>query len=484
MRTPALQIGEKTFYAEDQQLFARISRDCNPMHMDPVAARRLIAGEQVVHGIHILLTALECWQNNIAAPPTSISCSFNNTVAVGERVVFAQFAEADSQYTIEARVNGLLCTTISISVGPQIAPKEAMANLPKARPDELTSFLGSLPQPLHEAPGFHLDKHYAIKLNDGDFSALFPESHRHLGWQGFASTAALSYVVGMVCPGLHSVFSSLNIDLHPVAAASDYVYFAVRKYDNRFHLFDIGFSGCIQGVIKAFIRPPPQIQPSVKELSKTVGADEFKSTRSLIIGGSRGLGEVTAKILAAGGGDVVITYAYGLDDARVISNEINDTEGSQCHVCKFDLTADPFSLIDVDWSTVNSVYFFATPKIFRKKAAIFEPVLFQEFYQFYIDKFYGLCVFLEKTITTGKVKIYVPSSVSVEERPKGMAEYAMAKAAAEILIQEINRSFNNLTVLCTQLPRLSTDQTATILKVAAVSNVEILLPVIRSMQKR
>jgi len=476
------QIGEKTFCVEDQELFAQISCDRNPMHMDPVAARRLIAGRQVVHGIHILLTALEYWQNDTATPPVTISCIFNNTVSVGEQVVFTQFAETNNQFIVQARVKGLLCSAITFTTGPQGAPNRAVTRSTDATPGQDNCFLATLSQPLDEAPEFHLGKSYALKLNDADFSVLFPESHRYLGKQGFASTAALSYVVGMVCPGLHSVFSSLNIDLHPVAEASDCLYFSVRKYDPRFHLFDVNFSGCIQGGIKAFMRPPPQAQPTVQELSKYVGADEFKGSRSLIIGGSRGLGEVTAKVLAAGGGEVLITYACGLEDARAISDEINQWGRSLCQIRKLDLTTDPFASVDFDWNALNAIYFFATPKIFRKKVEVFEPALFQEFYEFYVEKFYELCVFLEKTITTGKIKVYVPSTVAVEKRPKGMAEYAMAKSAAEILIQEINRDFHKLSVFCTQLPRLSTDQTTTILKVSAASNVETLLPLIRSMQ--
>ena len=476
------QIGEKTFLTEDQQIFAQISRDCNPMHMDPIAARRLIAGRQVVHGIHILLTALEYSQNDSGTPVATISCSFNNPVSVGEQVIFTQLVEADNQYSIEARVNGLLCCAITLTTGPQDAQKPVVASLTNATPCHDNVFLGALSHPLDEPPEFHLGKYHALQLNDSDFSSLFPKSHRHLGKQGFAATAALSYIVGMVCPGLHSVFSSLNLDLHSVAATDNCLHFSVLKYDPRFHLFEIGFSGCIQGSIKAFTRPAPQGQPSVQDLSRYVGANEFKGSLSLIIGGSRGLGEVTAKILAAGGGEVVITYAHGLEDARVIRDEINGGGRAFCQMHKFDVIADPFSSIGVDWNTVDTIYYFATPRIYRKKVDIFEPKLLHEFCDFYIEKFYELCAFLEANITTRKIKVYYPSTVFVEMRPKGMAEYAMIKAAAEILVQEINRSFSNLTVLCTQLPRLSTDQTATILKVSAEPNVETLLPVIRSMQ--
>lgn len=476
------QIAKKTFFEKDQQIFAQISRDWNPMHMDPVVARRLLAGRQVVHGIHIMLTAIEFWQNDAASLPIAISCNFNNPVSVGEQLVFTQPAQIGNQSTVEARVNGLLCATIVLTVGLRATAHSAAVNTKQVATSKEVVDLSALTQPLDEAPEFHLGKSYAFRLNDADFATHFPKSYCYLGRQGFAAVAALSYIVGMVCPGLHSVFASLDVDLSSSGTANECLYFSVRKYDPRFHLFDIGFSGCLQGRIKAFMRPPPQSQPSVQELSRYVSSDEFKGTRSLIIGGSRGLGEVTAKVLAAGGGTVLITYASGLDDAQAISVEINQCGLPLCHIQKLDLTNDSFDSLDLDGNTLNAIYFFATPKIFRKKADVFDPALFQEFYEFYVKKFYELCAFLEKTITSGKVQVYFPSSVAVEDRPKGMAEYAMAKAGAEILIQEINKNFQKVAVICTQLPRMSTDQTATIMKVSAASNVEILLPLIRSMQ--
>src|SRR5258708_5647331 len=53
-------LGSRRFTAEDQLEFAEISGDWNPMHVDPVAARRTIYGGILVHGIHTLLWALEC----------------------------------------------------------------------------------------------------------------------------------------------------------------------------------------------------------------------------------------------------------------------------------------------------------------------------------------------------------------------------------------------------------------------------------------
>lgn len=47
-------LGGKTFTMADQSFFARLSGDFNPIHLDPLAARRTRAGDTVVHGVHML----------------------------------------------------------------------------------------------------------------------------------------------------------------------------------------------------------------------------------------------------------------------------------------------------------------------------------------------------------------------------------------------------------------------------------------------
>ncbi|HTP96193.1 MAG TPA: MaoC/PaaZ C-terminal domain-containing protein, partial [Burkholderiales bacterium] len=388
-------IGKKAFGADDQQLFASVSGDRNPMHMDAVAARRLITGRQVVHGVHVLLTAIECWQSEGDAAPVSIGCNFNNPVSVGDEVVFTQSARGPHESAIEATVNGLLCSQIVLGTEPGGAAVDPAAVL--AAPERRTLRIGDLAAPLEEAPAYHLDKTYLLEPVAGDFSTRFPRGYRRLGARRFAAIAALSRFVGMICPGLHSIFSSLNVRLDGRDDAYDAgpaLAIGVRKYDTRVGLFDVAFRGCISGTLTAFLRPPPHPQPSVEELRKHVAADEFRGTRSLVIGGSRGLGEMTAKILAAGGGDVIVTYAAGLDDAKRLSDEIN-AAGASCAIRKFDLTTDRFEALDIERETLDAVYFFATPRIYRKKLGQFEPALFQEFFQFYIGRFHDLCASLE-----------------------------------------------------------------------------------------
>jgi hypothetical protein len=188
--------------------------------------------------------------------------------------------------------------------------------------------------------------------------------------------------------------------------------------------------------------------------------------------------------LAAGGGNVVITYAMGFEQALEINDEINHWRKSACEMVKFDLTTDSFKSMSLPFDSLDSVYYFPTPRIFIKKAAVFDPEMFREFSLFYVSKFYELCRHLEEVV--GKpIQIFFPSTVFIEGRPPGVTEYAMAKSAAEVLIADINKYFKTVSVISARLPRLDTDQTATMFKnMRTESNVETLLPLIRSFNSR
>lgn len=80
------------------------------------------------------------------------------------------------------------------------------------------------------------------------------------------------------------------------------------------------------------------------------------------------------------------------------------------------------------------------------------------------------------------VSLFYPSSVFVTERPRGMVEYAMAKAAGETLCGEINLAWAPLHVTIDRLPRLPTDQTASVVGTKLASPVGSLLPVVRKVQ--
>jgi hypothetical protein len=84
--------------------------------------------------------------------------------------------------------------------------------------------------------------------------------------------------------------------------------------------------------------------------------------------------------------------------------------------------------------------------------------------------------------TARPLTAFYPSSVFVEDCPTGMAEYSMAKIAGENLCNSMNRSAGRVRVIVARLPRLRTDQTATVPSVESSDPLDVMLPIIREVQ--
>jgi len=83
--------------------------------------------------------------------------------------------------------------------------------------------------------------------------------------------------------------------------------------------------------VDAFARHPPVAAATDFQQWRPGFSHEFAGQRALIVGGSRGLGELTAKIIAAGGGHTIITYSVGKEDAERVAAEIEGF-GATCDV--------------------------------------------------------------------------------------------------------------------------------------------------------
>ena len=55
-----MNIGNRHFTYFNQSQFAQFSGDFNPIHLDQIEARKTIAGQSIVHGVHSFLWMLEC----------------------------------------------------------------------------------------------------------------------------------------------------------------------------------------------------------------------------------------------------------------------------------------------------------------------------------------------------------------------------------------------------------------------------------------
>lgn len=474
-----MPIAERIFSAEDQDEFARLSGDRNPMHMDALAARRTQAGAPVVHGMHLLLWSLNSvlHEHPELRGVARIRAQFQKFVLVGEPVAVEMVSIKANTARWVVSVDGAARCKFVVNFAPEAQElhgggaadaSEESADAPTAANElsfaDLTDRTGSI--------------RISSATTEG-FVRMYAAAAEGIGALRMASLAASSTLVGMVCPGLHSIYGELTVDAAPLEGSRSALRYRVVETDERFRTVSMEISGGgWTGNVEAFLRTPPVSQPGMDALRGHFAPGEFSGVRALIVGGSRGLGEVTAKLLAAGGAQTWITYRSGKADAENVAEEIVGAGGS-CQTVQWDATQAPEQLLEQMSEAPTHVYYFATPTIFRPQARVYQPERLRQFLDVYVDGFWDLVQAVRVKNPTGM--FYYPSSVSVSERPAGMTEYTMAKAAGEILCADINEQLAPTRVVMTRLPRLATDQTASVTAVETESAVDVIAGVIRAM---
>jgi acyl dehydratase len=97
----------RRFSLDDQQAFAEVSGDFNPMHMDPIAVRRTPAGDCVVHGVQSMLWALEELADSLELERLrSLDADFGPFLYVGELAELSLVRHNQEEARIELRVDG------------------------------------------------------------------------------------------------------------------------------------------------------------------------------------------------------------------------------------------------------------------------------------------------------------------------------------------------------------------------------------------
>jgi len=473
-RAERVVLAERTFSEADQSRFAAVSGDRNPMHLDPVLARRTQAGVPVVHGVHLVLWGLEALAaaEPGLAPMRRLRAQFKHFAAVGESVAVAATRSGES-VRLDFTAAGMTIAQLVIDFGAALETAEAPSGAFVPAPAE------ALDVSFEAMAG--MSGRLAFASPPDAVAPLFPSASRWLGPRRVAALAASTLLVGMVCPGLHSIFAGFSVEAcGEPDRADDRLAFKVTATEPRFQAVQMAIAGGgLVGAVQSYARTPPTPQASVQDLAEAVKPGEFSGAFALIIGGSRGLGEVAAKLLAAGGARVVVTYRVGGAEAEAVAREIR-AAGGACETLAYDasLPAGPQLAGLADAPT--HAYYFATPTIFRAQSALLARTRLNAFLDVYVEAFLDLAEALRRR--RADVSLFYPSSVFVAERPRGMLEYAMAKAAGETLCAEMNQAWAPLHVTHDRLPRVRTDQTASVMGVSLPSPAGALLPALRETQ--
>jgi acyl dehydratase len=473
----------RIFDLQNHVRFAQLSRDYNPIHVDPIVARRTQAGAPIVHGIHSLLWLLEeCVAQARAARPRAVNlrAQFKKPIYVGDAASL-EITRATSE-TLRARICVDGTETVVASIG--FAEGE-VTRAPRDVPDERNQarLMSVAPAPnelsIEEMNGLSGSLPFGESVEQARM--MFPIAAGYFGAPQVGALICSSCLVGMVVPGLHSLFVALDVSLVEGAGPPDALGFAVTWVEPRFRRVRIGIrGGGLEGTLETMVRAPPVIQATMANVAPLVDKHEFRGSLALVVGGSRGLGELTAKLIAAAGGKVIITHATGKSDAEAVAREITNA-GGECGTMPYDVLLPATQQLGALGERIPThVYYFATSTIARRKASPFDLKRFDEFNAFYVAGFLELvraCIQLRPQ----GVRVFYPSTVFVETRPADMTEYAMSKAAAEVLCADIEKYLPRAHVLVRRLPRLLTDQTSALLNAAVPDPVQVLLPIIREM---
>ncbi len=439
----------RCYALEDSLKFAEFSGDYNPLHTDPLVARRTTFGKPVVHGIHLVIEGLKLLARTTGMIRlTKLKGSFLKPVLVGDDAVFAirKLDEHSVRLTVDcdgqASFFDVFYERLS-NLEPQSPSKRDTPKL-KLVKREVTDIANAEGQILSV-------------ISFDNFEERFPELTRLIPQQQLTDLISTSTLVGMECPGEFSLYSRFRFTFSD-DNLNETLKYQVTRFDERFRMACMSIEApSLSGEIVAFVRPRPTPQISMKDAMTAVDMDEFKGIHALVIGGSRGLGETTAKLLAAGGASITLTYARGRDDALRVKQEIA-ANGANAEIRELDVTnAEHFV-----WKRVSneqlSLFYFATPAITRS-AESFSINKFQNFIDYYVV---GLNNLLEK-LQREKVRVanlFAPSTIFLDHPVKGMAEYAAAKATSEVFCQSIESRYGGMRVATPRWPKMETDQTA------------------------
>lgn len=458
--------------------FAEFSGDYNPLHVDPVAARRTQFGSTVVHGIHAVLKAVD--ELSDACLPReqeihSATATFQNPVRTGTPVrATANLPDSDGRLRIVAESAGRPAFTLTLKLAPP--PASGRSPAPRTgRPEREPPTAASFP------PGVESGA-VPLRLDTDRLRTLFPRLARRPDTAWIADLAATTRIVGMECPGLDSIYSGFK--LARIAASdrpthAESMIWRVDRLDPRFRLARLAVNGAhFAGTLETFFRPPAVAQRALADVLATVERGRHAAEKALVVGGSRGLGEVAAKILLAGGAHVTVTYARGQDDADRLCAEAARA-GLHCGSRRLDLSR---SLGEGDRSWLGAggfshVYFFASPHIEKNTTGRWDHALFERFSAIYVQ---GFCELVEaiarpaRGAASDPVQVLYPSTVFLDTREPGFAEYCAAKSAGEMASEYLMQSLH-VRIRSPRLPRMRTDQTSALVDAAVPDAFPIIL---------
>jgi NADP-dependent 3-hydroxy acid dehydrogenase YdfG len=452
---------------EDQHWFARVSGDRNPLHMDPDWAETTFPGVPVVHGVHALLWGLDTYVAHVgSARVHGLRATFLKPVVVGDEAQIESSSDG-SGFKLLVQDTPMLVVKLHSATGEDRVSLDDPAPVDPA--------VGPRVRTLASMPG--LSGLVGIPSAAEDLSRAFPHVRRAAGAQAASGLAAISALVGMECPGLHGMLADLSVFFIESPSRGPLA-FRVTKVEPAFSRVDMTVNGSgITGTVGAFAGRDEPARPSEDTIRALVSVDEFAGHQPLIVGASGGLGAATARLLRAGGAQPVLTWHR----APVAADSGHDATQPTVQLDAAEPAAGLAALAKAGWQGAQ-VYYFASPRIFRRRLETFQRDDLDDFLRVYVGGFHELVRELLRMRAGAPLAVFYPSSVAVDDSRPEMFEYVLAKRVGEQLCERLQQEHKELTIVVRRLPRVHTRQTLTFLNVKAEAPEHVMLPIVRAVQ--
>jgi hypothetical protein len=154
--------------------------------------------------------------------------------------------------------------------------------------------------------------------------------------------------------------------------------------------------------------------------------------------------------------------------------------GGRCEIVKFDVLNDLDALGEflMAKAVPTSIYYFATPKIIPRRSGLFDFELLAKFNKVYVDAF-GRLIERIASLSTHDLAVFYPSTVFVVEKPADLAEYYLAKRLGEEFCAYYSQYSPRVHIEFERLPRVKTDQTASLLAHPTEDSADVMLPLVQ-----
>lgn len=452
--------------------FAVLTGDVNPLHTNKGFGRRSNFRENIIHGMLpvAFIGALPCFKGSegFLAVLKKISARFLKPAFAGdglciEAVVVSELPDlkqVECEYHIKNTSSNTIVTTgfFTLIKAPfaEIVQAQGQENAPASR--------SMLTVPLAESDRtFETiqkgdEAEFLFKIQEGHARALYmivedglisEEKPSLLNWMvnpaDLLATCLISTFVGMCIPGKYATFVGFQGECEqPIIWEKSYKFKghirfispSTRSISGNYSIREAGVDSPVylSGKLNTNVNKPIIQMPSIGFLKETALDLQLKDKVVLVTGGSRGIGETTAKLFALHGAKVVVNYFRGETDALRIVDEIT-TYGARAIAVKADVSdrAQVGAMFDAIIKAFGTIHILVNSAVSNFTSVDFLDLTWDEI-QKDIDvivqgAFHCCQAAIPHMITNKGGKIINLSTVATDMPPPLHAKYVIAKSA-------------------------------------------------------